>query len=447
MDFPQHDLSLTEKTNEDLFAFPISLAQRRLWFLDQLLPGNPAYNITLALRISGSLNATAVERALNEIVARHESLRTTFDRQSSEPVQIVAPGCHCKLPLTDLSEMGGAERESTAQSLVAEEQLEPFDLQRGPLLRVRLIRLTQREHVLSLTMHHIVSDGWSMQVFIREFCALYEDFAQGRPSSLSPLPIQLADFALWQQEAMSTDGLRGHLSYWTEQLKSVEPLQLRTDRSRPAIQSSNGARVVFSLSRNISDKVRQLSRHENVTPFMTLLAGYMVLLYRYTQQEDISVGSPVANRSRIETEGLIGFLASTIVLRGDLSGNPTYRELLQRIRKTAMEGYKHQDVHFEKLIEVMHPERDIGRNPLFQVSFALDNDISNEVRLLDLHLAPFLFPFTTAPCLTLRKGSAAGWFTTRICLTPKLLLGWLITTLPCWAVLPRHLRSISPSCA
>jgi len=400
--------------SEDVYTFPISLAQRRLWFLDQLVPGNPAYNVTLPLRIQGSPDLLAVERALNEVIARHEALRTIFKLQDDEAVQVVSPPWPCDLPIVDLSHMSAAERESTAQRLVDKERSKPFDLQQGPLLRVSIIRLAFEECVMVFSMHHIISDGWSMQVLVRELCTLYEDFAHGRPSSLRPLPIQLADFTLWQHELMGTGALAGHLSYWTSQLTGLEPLDLPTDHPRPPVQSSKGARVEFTVSSEVSNKLRQLCQRENVTPFMALLAAYLILLHRYTQQSDISVGSPFANRSHAELDGLIGFFASTLVLRGDLSGDPTVSELLQRIRKTTLEAYEHQDVSFEKLVEVLRPDRDLSRNPLFQTSFSLENDFSREVQLSDLRVSPFLTARMTTrvdleACLVDAQEAFSGW--------------------------------------
>ncbi len=390
MDLPKPNPAAAEHLAEHSFTFPISVAQRRLWFLDQMVPGNPAYNVTLAVRIHGVLNITAMARALDEIVARHESLRTTFEWHEGEPVQIVSPEGQCALPVIDLSAVAESEREPAARSLVSEEQIRPFDLQKGPLLRARMILLAPEEHVLILSMHHIISDGWSLRTLLRELCTLYEDFAQGRPASLGPLPIQFADFVLWQRERMQADSLAKDLSYWTVQLKDLEPLQLPTDHPRPAIQSSHGARMDFSLPGHLSERLRKLSRSENVTSFVTLLTAYMVLLHRHTQQQDISVGTPFANRVHTETQGLIGFFASTLVLRGNLSGDPTFRDLLQRIRKTTLDGFHHQDIPFEKLVEVLQPDRDISRNPLFQVAFELETDFSKEVRFSGLRLSPFL---------------------------------------------------------
>ncbi|HTR47809.1 MAG TPA: condensation domain-containing protein, partial [Verrucomicrobiae bacterium] len=374
---------------QDVYVFPISLAQRRLWFLDQLLPGSPAYNIPVSLRLRGDLNVSALQRAFDEIVARHESLRTTFAQQGGEPVQVVAPTGSMAITRADFKKLAAEESEAEARRLLGEEGLRGFDLQHGPLLRALLIALGERDHVLCVTMHHIVTDGRSLQVLVQELSALYDAFSRDLPSPLPPLPIQYADFTLWQQEWLGTGELDEQLAYWKQQLNGVTPLRLPTDRIRPAEPSSRGGRVEFSLPAEVADKLRSLSQKENATLFMTLLAAYQVLLCRHSDEADICVGSPIANRSRSELDGLIGFFANTLALRGDLSGDPTFREFLQRIRKMTLEAYRHQDVPFEKLVQELQPDRDLSRNPLFQASFSLEQDFSHDLKLANLAFAPF----------------------------------------------------------
>ena len=361
-------------SGEDVFVFPMSFAQQRLWFLDQLEPGNSVYNIPAAMCLRGALNGAALEQSLNEIVRRHEALRTTFSVMEGQPVQVIAPGLALTLPVVDLGNLLETEREAEAQRLTIEEAQRPFDLAQGPLLRTTLLRLDKEEHILLLTMHHIVSDGWSMGVLFRELSALYEAFSAGKPSPLPELPIQYADFAVWQRQWLQGETLEAQLAYWKKQLDGVCPvLELPTDRPRPAVQTFRGARQSMVLSKSLTEAVKALSHQEGTTLFMTLLAAFQTLLYRYTGQDDIIVGSPIANRNRSEIEGLIGFFVNTLVLRTDLSDNPTFRELLGRVREVALGAYAHQDLPFEKLVEALHPERDLSRNPMFQVMFILQN--------------------------------------------------------------------------
>src|SRR6185295_17998308 len=293
---------------EEVFVFPLSFAQQRLWFLHLLDPQSSAYNMSFALRLSGQLDIPALERALNEIVRRHEVLRTTFDALDGEPVQLIATTQPLEIPLTDLSSLPAQQQEAETRRLVVEDALQPFDFALGPMLRASLLRLAPEEHVLSLTMHHIVSDGWSMGVLIHEFAALYRAFSTGHPSPLAELPIQYADYAQWQRDWLSGEVLAEQLSYWKRQLEGAPPvLELPADRPRPAVQSFKGATEVFTLSKDLSDGLKRLCQGEGVTMFMLLLAGFQTLLYRYTGQQDIVVGSPVANRNQMATEQLIGF--------------------------------------------------------------------------------------------------------------------------------------------
>ena len=378
-------------------TLPLSFAQQRLWFLDQLVPNNAFYNTPAALRLTGSLNLAALEETFNEIVRRHEALRTTFVTVEGQPVQAIASTLTIPLPVIDLRELSKAEREKEARRLTTQEAQRPFDLSKHPLLRVTLLRLDDAEYVLLLILHHIVSDGWSMGVLIREIAALYTAFASCKDAQLhlstplSPLPIQYADFAHWQREWLQGEVLETQLSYWRQQLDGISMLNLPTDRAKPAVQTYRGATQFLELPKSLSEALDTLSQQEGVTLFMTLLAAFQTLLYRYTQQDDIAVGSPIANRNRSEIEGLIGFFVNSLVLRTNLSGNPTFRELLSRVREVALGAYAHQDLPFEKLVEELHPERHLNQNPLFQVVFALQNAPMEALELPGLTLSPLQF--------------------------------------------------------
>jgi amino acid adenylation domain-containing protein len=372
---------------------PLSFAQQRLWFLDQLIPNNPFYNIPLALHLTGSLKLAALEQTFNEIVQRHEALRTTIVVQKGQPVQVINPTLTIPLPIINLRQLPQAEREIQARRLTTQEAQRPFNLSTDSLLQVKLLWLDETQYILLLTMHHIVSDGWSIGVLIQEIAALYTAFASNQPSPLPELTIQYADFAHWQRQWLQGEVLKKQLSYWQKQLDGISMLNLPTDRPRLGIQTYQGARQPLQLSKSLSKALLALGQQEGVTLFITLLAAFQALLYRYTQQEDIAIGSPIANRNRSEIEGLIGFFVNSLVLRTDLSGNPTFRELLSRVKKVALGAYSHQDLPFEKLVEELHPERNLNQNPLFQVVFALQNAPMIALELPSLTLSPL--PFET----------------------------------------------------
>jgi amino acid adenylation domain-containing protein len=375
------------RTVAQYIEYPLSFAQQRLWFLAHLEPSSPVYNIPAAFRLVGSLNVVALEQSLNEIVRRHEALRTSFAAVDGQPIQIIAATLSLTVPVVDLSCMAEDERESEALRLASEEARQPFDLSQLPLLRVRLLRLSEAEHILLLTMHHIVSDGWSLRILFRELSALYRTFSQGKRSPLADLPIQYADFAVWQREWLQGQILENQLTYWKQQLNQLLPaLELPTDWARPAAQTFCGARQSRVLSCAVTEALKALSRREGVSLFMTLLAAFQVLLHRYTGEDDIAVGSPIANRNRPEIEGLIGFFVNTLVLRSNLSGNPSFRALLRQVREVCLGAYEHQDLPFEKLVEELEPQRDMSRNPLFQVMFSLDQEAIYDFELSDLKL-------------------------------------------------------------
>ncbi|MBW4625289.1 MAG: AMP-binding protein [Brasilonema octagenarum HA4186-MV1] len=364
---------------------PVCLAQERLWFLDQLEPGNPFYNVPIAVHLTGELNLTTLEQSLNEVVRRHQALRTSFSEVQGRPIQVIAPTLKITLPVTDLP---GASVES-ALRIATEFAQQPFDLSQAPLLRAKLLRLTQQEHMLLLVMHHIISDGWSIGILIQELAEIYKSFSKGLPSPLPELTIQYADFAYWQKQWLQGEVLNNQVTYWKQQLRGSLPiLQLPTDRPRPAIQTFTGEKQFFAFPKALSEAVNNLNRQESVTQFMTLLTVFKILLYCYSNQEEIIVGSPVAGRIRAETQGLIGFFINTLVLRTDLLGNPSFRELLKRVREVALGAYAHQDLPFEKLVEELQPERDLSHNPLFQVMFILQNAPIPSIKLPDLTWKP-----------------------------------------------------------
>ncbi|MEP0863487.1 condensation domain-containing protein [Funiculus sociatus GB2-A5] len=361
-------------SEEDVFVFPASFAQQRLWFFDRLEPGSLQYISPVAIQLTGALDVPALEESLNEIVRRHEALRTTFVMVDGQPVQVIAPSLRWKLPVVFVRSLCDRDRDVQVQNAIAQETQQPFDLSQGPLLRTKLLQLDEEQHVLLLTIHHIISDGWSKGVLVREVAALYEAFSQGRPSPLPELPIQYADYAIWQRQRLQGQVLEAQMSYWKQQLSgNLSVLELPSDRPRPTVQTGQGATQSFGLPTNLSEQLKTLSQRENVTLFMTMLAAFKTLLYRYTRQDDILTGSSIANRNRAEFEGLIGFFVNTLVMRTDLSGNPSFRELLHRVRKVALEAYDHQDLPFEQLVETLQPTRNLSYHPLFQVWFSLNN--------------------------------------------------------------------------
>ncbi|BAZ14328.1 amino acid adenylation domain-containing protein [Calothrix sp. NIES-4071] len=371
-------------SSQEVFIFGASFAQQRLWFFDQLLPGNAIYSVPTVIRLHGSLHVGALEFALNEIVRRHETLRTTFTILSEQLVQVIAPSFLISINTLDLRELSTSEREAQAKSIITQEIERPFDLSSEPLLRVILLKVLENEHILLLNMHHIVCDDWSIGVLISELGALYTAKVKNQPSPLSELPLQYADFAEWQREWLTGEVLEKQLAYWRHQLNGITVLPLPTDKRRPNIQSHHGATQFLELPLSLASALEKLSGQEGATLYMTLLAAFQTLLYRYTYSDDIVVGSPIANRNRSEIEGLIGFFVNTLVLRTDFSGNPTFREILSRVREVTLGAYSHQDLPFEKLVEHLQPERNLSASPLFQVVFGFENAPMQELELPDL---------------------------------------------------------------
>lgn len=371
---------------------PLSFAQEQLWFLEQLAPGNWFYNETSALHLKTLLDVEALEGAINEVVSRHEVLRTTFAVIYGKPVQIIAPELRLSIHKLDLTHLSSEQRNAEARLQATKEAQTPFDLAVSPLIRVTLLRLEEAEYLLLLTMHHIIFDGWSFPILLRELSELYQAKVLGSCHTLPELSIQYADYAVWQRKFLQGAELESKLVYWRKQLVDLPDLQLPTDRSRPAIQQYHGSRFPVSVSKSLCTSLRALSLKEGVTLFMTLLTVFKVLLHRYSGQEDIVVGVPVANRHRAEIEGLIGFFVNTLVIRTDISGNPTFREALARMRKVTLEAFEYQDVPFEKLVEDLHPQRDLSRNPLFQVTFQIYGSSANsneEYTSIEDATAPF----------------------------------------------------------
>jgi amino acid adenylation domain-containing protein len=393
----QPNVGVPAVVTDDVFVFPASFAQQRLWFLDQWEPESAAYNVPIAMRLTGPLDLDVFERSLNSIVSRHEILRTIFGMKEGEPVQLVLEFSALTLRILDLTTLPHVEREVEAQKLVNAEAHRPFDLSRGPLVRATALRLDHDEHVVLLTIHHIVFDGWSMSVLFRELGEAYNAFASGAPASLSPPPIQYADYTIWQREWLQGPELERQLAYWKEQLSGPLPvLQLPTDYSRSAVLSSRGAHHPVRLSCGLANKLTAISRQERATLFMALLAAFQTLLSRYTEQEDILVASPIAGRNQVELENLIGFFVNTLVLRTDLKGDPTFRELLRRVRAVTLGAYAHQDLPFEKLVETLRPERSLNHAPLCQAVFVLQNTPRAALDLHGLTAVPFELTHETA---------------------------------------------------
>jgi amino acid adenylation domain-containing protein len=375
---------------------PLSFAQQRLWVLDRIEPQNSLYNIPRAIRLKGNLNQRALADSLQEIVRRHESQRTTFKTaEDGQPAQIIADSLALAVPVVDLSAKPPEERESDAREIAAREARTPFDLERGPLLRTTLLKLAGDDHVLLLTMHHIVSDAWSAAVFMEELGALYDAYSNGQPSPVPELSLQYADYAVWQRAFLQGKVLENQLNYWREHLKGAPPLvELPTDRARPAVRKFDGAHERIALTRRVTDGVKAFSHEQGVTPFMTMLAAFKALLARYSGQEHIVLGTDIANRTTPETERMIGFFINLLPLHTDLSGDPSFREIVARVREVALGAYAHQDIPFDKLVEDLQPERSLSHNPIVQALFVMQNIPPQRRELRGLELASFPMPVT-----------------------------------------------------
>ncbi|HSF43077.1 MAG TPA: amino acid adenylation domain-containing protein, partial [Thermoanaerobaculia bacterium] len=392
-----------------------SFAQQRLWFIQRLDPAGTAYNIPGAVRLVGSLDVPAFAQSLGEIVRRHEVLRTAFPEADGRPFQAVSPWTPPALPVLDLTALPASAKDGEVGRLALEMARRPFDLARGPLLRLALARLGEEEHAALFTFHHIVFDGWSMGVLVGELAALYLAYAAGEPSPLPEPAVQYADFSRWQRDWLSGDVLAAQVSWWKERLVGAPTtLDLPADHPRPAVPSGRGQRTPFALGADLARDLQALSRSRGTTLFMTLLAGVQTLLSRLSGQEDVSVGTPIAGRNRLETEGLLGFFVNTLVLRGRLADRPTFADLLARARETALGAYAHQDVPFELLVEELQPDRALSHAPLFQVIFALQNTPAAGLEL----------PGLTLESLDLQPGSARIDLSLEMVETPEGLVGW-----------------------
>ncbi|WP_293116829.1 non-ribosomal peptide synthetase [Okeania sp. SIO1I7] len=350
---------------------PLSFAQQRLWFIEKTGLSENAYNQPLTIHLVGQLDLVALQQSLNQIINRHETLRTNFAEINGTPVQVIRPPFELELPQQDLSQLTLSQQATQLQHLLKTENEKQFDLEQDLPIRALLLQLGAKEHILQVTLHHIASDGWSLTVFTKELSVHYTAAVENQPSSLPELPIQYADFAVWQRDYLQGETLQTQLGYWKQKLKGLPQLQLPTDYPRPARETFQGAGQEFNLSATLTSKLKQLSKQQGVTLFMTLLAGFKVLLYRYSGQDSIAVGVPIANRNRREIEGLIGFFVNSLVMYTDLGGEPSFTEVLKRVRQTSLEAYAHQDLPFEKLVAELQPERSLSQHPLFQVSFAL----------------------------------------------------------------------------
>jgi amino acid adenylation domain-containing protein len=394
------DLELEQKENlsgkgqvpvqSDIQSAPLSFAQQRLWFLDQLEPNSIAYNLRRKVRLTGTIQVDALQKALDAIVVRHKALRTTIRSIDGSPSQIIGEPRPVDLKIINLASLSAQGREIQLKDAIKDEIQRRFNLSKDLMLRGTLIYISEREHILILSMHHIASDGWSTGILMRELATLYESFSTGNTLSLPPLQIQYADFAVWQRQWLQGENLSKQLSYWKERLSDAPAaLDLPIDRPRPSVRTYHGRKQATILPASLYEAIRRLGQQQGSTLFMTLLAAFNVLLYRYTRQEDILIGTPIAGRTRVEIEPLIGFFVNTLVLRTDLSGNPTFRDLLRRVRKIALEAYTHQDLPFEKLVEELQPERSLSHSPLFQVMFVLQNTPRSAWELPGLTITPF----------------------------------------------------------
>ncbi|MEM6404416.1 MAG: condensation domain-containing protein, partial [Cyanobacteria bacterium P01_D01_bin.116] len=376
---------------------PISFAQQRQWFLSQLEPESPFYNIPAAIEISGELDILILERCFQEIINRHEVLRTAFLTVEGKPVAQLSSINEFKLSIIDLNNSTEIVQTQQVEKIAREEAQQPFQLDKPPLLRVKLLHLNSQNHIILITLHHIIADAWSMGVLIKEIALTYQAYRQKQPSPLLELPIQYADFAAWQKNWFQGELRDNQLNYWLSKLKNVPNLlELPTDYPRPALQTARGGSIRFELPYDLSQALKQLSQKSGCTLFMTLLAAFQTLLYRYSGNEDIVVGSAIANRQRSELEGLIGCFANTLAFRSDLSGNPSFSELLQRVKDTALGAYAHQDLPFEQLVDELELVRSLSYTPLFQVMFLLQNAQFQTLSLEDLSWSPIISDSGTA---------------------------------------------------
>ncbi|HEX8276240.1 MAG TPA: condensation domain-containing protein, partial [Longimicrobiaceae bacterium] len=395
---------------------PLSFSQKRLWFLEQLEPETRIYNDVFGRRLLGPLDAAALEAALDGVVRRHESLRTVFVEEEGEPTQVVLPDSPVRLDVRDLSGLPEEERMPAVRRIADEVTYRPFDLARGPLLRPTLLRLGEGDHALLLPVHHIVTDGWSQGIFWRELLALYAAARQGHPSPLPPVGLQYGDFAVWQEEHLAGGALERQLAYWKERLRGAPTLlALPTDRPRPAEQTYRGASYDFAVPEEAAARLGALAQAEGATLFMAVLAAMSALFGRYTGEDEVVIGSPIANRTRPELEDVVGLFANTLAVRTDMSGDPTFRELLRRVRDAVFEDFANQDLPFEKVVEELRIERSLSYNPVYQVLLVLQNAPRPQGGLAGLEMHPLPLDHRKSKldlALTVfagERGMLAGW--------------------------------------
>ncbi len=372
-----------------VYMFPVSLGQHRLWLNYQRSPQSSVYNVVSAVRLVGPLDIDTFSRTVHEIVRRHESLRTHFVAIDGEPQQVISPCVAVEVPLVDLIAVPDTEREEHARRLVQEEIDAPFNIERPPLWRLKLFRLQEQEHVLVVAMHHIISDGWSIGVMLREVSALYSAFVAGKPSPLPELAIQYADFSEWERNLLQGNALQRQLSYWTARLSGTPALNLPYDRPKTSPPPGKGGSYVLRVEPHVAEGLRRLSQQHNATLYMTLLAAYQTLLYRYTGQQDIAVGSNIARRTRVELEGLIGYFTSNVIIRTKLSHDWGFCKLLGQVREAALEAYANQYIPFDRVVQELAAERDPNRPLIFHATFTLQNLPRAEFRLPTLDVTPF----------------------------------------------------------
>ena len=372
---------------EATYVFPASYAQQRMWLLDRLEPGNVTYNIPLGFRITGKLNQEVLEKSLNEIIRRHETLRTAFDEEAGELMQVIRAEARLSLRAEEVPGATATQKQRRVEEIASQEAATVFDLGKWPLIRARLLKVAAQEHVLILTMHHIITDGWSVGVLLKELGSLYDSYNSGQQPALEELQVQYADYAHWQRQWLESGELERQMQYWRERMRGAPPvLEMPTDYARPAVQSYRGSSENLVITREVTQKLKHLGRQEGVTLFMSLLGAFGVLLSRYSGQEDIVVGTPIANRRRAELDGLIGCFANTLVMRLAVDGKESFRQFLERVREVSLEAYANQDVPFEKLVEELQPERDFSRSPIFQAIFMFRSEPQVELRIGDLKL-------------------------------------------------------------
>ena len=374
--------------SDEVFAFPTTAGQQGFWYLDQLQPGNPAFNIAIRFHLEGPLRVATLEQAFNALVCRHETLRTTFVVMDGTPMQVIAPHMSITLNVDDLCSLPAAGLQGQADLRAAEEGRLPFDLDQGPLIRARLLRLDTESHMLLVTVHHIIADGWSTSILLQELVAIYEAYCLGQPVPLLELPLQYGDFAIWQEQWLQSDDLERQLSYWTSQLANLPALEIPPDRPRPVVLTSNGQLESILLAKNLTGSLEKICQREHVTLFMLTLSALNILLKRRCGSNDVFVGTLISGRSRVELESMIGPFINSLVLRCDLSDDPPFFDLLARVREVVLQAFEHQDLPFERVVEALNPKRNLSRHPVFQINFIHQKAFLRPMQVAGLSITP-----------------------------------------------------------